>query len=208
MSHAGHNALPFPEGEGDESGIGFAQRVRQVPDWILYPWRRHSAVAALTNRPRPDTLLTVCHGNICRSPFAAAVLAQTLPGVRVSSAGFIGPGRSAPDEAIAAAARYHIDLAPHRSRVLTAEVVRAATIIVTMDVIQRREIRERFGRADRDLFVLGDFDPESTDARTIRDPVSQPLPVFEEVYARIVRCARGLERIIGPTLPQRHAAPR
>jgi protein-tyrosine phosphatase len=141
----------------------------------------------------------VCHGNICRSPFAAAVLARHLPDVQVTSAGFIGPGRQSPAEAIAAAAEHGVDLSPHRSRVLVADTVRSAEMIVTMDVTQRREILERFGRAERDLLLLGDFDPEAADGRTIRDPVSQPLSVFEEVYARIVRCAIGLERALAPS---------
>lgn len=175
--------------------IGFAERVA----WILYEWRRRRAVAALRERPRPDALLVVCHGNICRSPFAAAVLAQALPDVRVTSAGFIGPGRPAPAEAIKAGARYGVDLSTHRSRSLTADNVRTAAVIVTMDADQRREIRARFGRAERDLLVLGDFDPEAGEGRTIRDPVSQPLAVFEEVYARIARCAQALSAAMHET---------
>jgi len=195
MTRSSRESLDIMSNEGG-AALGFARGMRRVPDWILHPWRRRAALAALAGRPRPATLLVVCHGNICRSPFAAAVLAAALPDVRVTSGGFIGPGREAPPEAVEAGTRYNVDLSSHRSRVLTGETVRAAAIIVTMDVGQRREVRERFGRSERDLFVLGDFDPESGNARTIYDPVSQPLAVFEQVYARIVRCTRQLEQAI------------
>jgi protein-tyrosine-phosphatase len=67
-----------------------------------------------------------------------------------------------------------------------------------MDLAQRREICDRFGRTVRDVLVLGDLDPQAIDTRTIRDPVNQPRAVFEESYARIERCVRALERAIGP----------
>jgi protein-tyrosine-phosphatase len=89
-----------------------------------------------------------------------------------------------------AAARYGVDLSPHRSQLLTVESARGADIIVVMDPVQRRQVCDRFGRAERDVLVLGDLDPQRVDSRTIRDPVNQPLNVFEETYARIARCLR------------------
>ncbi len=172
-------------------------RLRRAPERILHRWRRRRAQAALRRRPRPAVLLVICHGNVCRSPFAAALLARALPGVRVESAGFMGPGRPPPREAVAAAARYGANLSVHRSQLLTAERARAADLIVVMDSTQRRAIRDRFGRADGDVLVLGDLDPQPIHARAIRDPVNQPLTVFEETYARIERCARELQRVIG-----------
>src|SRR2546430_16056256 len=38
---------------------------------------------------------------------------------------------------------------------------------------QRRQVCDRFGRSERDVLVLGDFDPEPGDGRTIRDPRSE-----------------------------------
>jgi protein-tyrosine-phosphatase len=79
---------------------------------------------------------------------------------------------------------------------LTVDSARAADLIVVMDSAQRREICDRFGRREPDVLVLGDLDPQAIDGRTIRDPVNQPLAVFEESYARIERCVRELERAI------------
>ncbi len=174
------------------------KQLRRVPDRVLHRLRRQRAMEALRRRPRPASLVVVCHGNLCRSPFAAALLRSALARheVRVDSAGFVSPGLPSPPEALAAAARYGVDLSAHRSQLLTAERARAAELLVVMDAVQRRAICDRFGRAERDVLVLGDFDPQPIDSRKIRDPVKQPREVFEETYARIERCVRELECVI------------
>src|SRR5438445_13324012 len=113
-------------------------RVRRTPDRILHPFRRRKALGALRGRARPSTLLVVCHGNICRSPMAAALLDRELRplGIDVQSAGFIGFNRPAPAEAVDAAKRHAVNLSDHRSRPVTADVVRTADLIVVMDASQ------------------------------------------------------------------------
>ena len=174
------------------------KRLRRVPSRVLHRLRRQRALKALRGRHRPACVLVICHGNLCRSPFAAALLRRAFVrnGVRLDSAGFMGPGRPSPPAAVAAAGPYGVDLSTHRSELLTPNRVGAADVIVVMDPAQRREICDRFGRARRDVLVLGDFDPDPVEARTIRDPVEQPLVVFEESYARIERCVRELARAI------------
>src|SRR5881628_2679387 len=171
-------------------------RLRRAPERLFHARRRRRARAALAARPRPRVVFVVCNGNICSSPFAAALLARALPGAHIESAGFVGPGRPVPREALTAAARYGVDLFGHRSQVLTAERVRAAGLIVVMSPAHRREICDWFGRAARNVVILGDLDPEPGESRTIRDPVGQPLAVFEATYARIARCTRELTRAI------------
>lgn len=172
-------------------------RLLAVPARLLHPWRRRAARETLRTRAL-RSILVVCHGNICRSPVAAALLRQALgpAGIRVESAGFIGPNRPSPPAAVATAARHGVDLSDHRSRLLTADLVRSAELIVVMDAAQRREVCDRFGRSPRDVLLLGDLDPQPIATRTIRDPVEQPLEVFEESYARIERCMRELARAI------------
>jgi protein-tyrosine-phosphatase len=168
-------------------------RVRRTPERLLHPLRRRKAVTALRARPRPTALLVVCHGNICRSPLAAELLARAVAPLRivVRSAGLIGFNRPAPAEAVAAAERHGVNLSGHRSALITAQVARA-DLIVVMDPAQRRHICERFGRRPSDVILLGDFDPEPVETRTIRDPVNQRREVFDEVYARIARCVQEL----------------
>jgi len=169
-------------------------RVRRTPDRLLHPLRRRKALEVLRDRPRPTAVLAVCNGNICRSPVAAALLARELMpfGIDVQSAGFIGFNRPAPAEAMAAARAHGVDLANHRSRLATAEMVRAADLIVAMEPAQRRLVCERYGRQPRDVIVLGDFDPAPVETRMIRDPVNESREVFDQVYDRIARCVREL----------------
>ncbi len=163
---------------------------RHAPDRLLHPLRRRAARAELTRRAAPSSLLVICHGNICRSPFAAAVLRARLAGtgVCVESAGFFGPGRRSPGTAIEAAWQWHQDLRAHRSQLLTIDLVRAMDLLVVMDGTQRRDVCDRFGRHPRDVFLLGDLDPQPIRTRAIQDPIEQPLAVYEQVYARIERC--------------------
>lgn len=177
--------------------------LRHAPDRLVHPLRRRTARRQVRQRPSPGSMLVVCHGNICRSPFAAAVLRRQLAGtgVRVDSAGFMGPGRGTPEPGLAAAARRGEDLSAHRSRLVTPELVREAGLIVVMEPVQRWMICALFGRYPEDVVVLGDFDPDPIDVRAIPDPVEQPLEAFARSYARIERCARVLAGSIA-----RHAA--
>ena len=178
--------------------ISLLMRVRRTPERLLHPLRRRKALEALRRGPGLKSVLVVCQGNICRSPVAAALLARALPapGVEIRSAGFIGPNRPPPAEAVAAASRHGVDLSEHRSRLLTADLVRAADLIIVMDPVQQRTVRERFGRRSREVLVLGDLDPAPVETRTIRDPVEQSRDVFDQVYERIARCVREFGRVV------------
>jgi protein-tyrosine-phosphatase len=166
----------------------FGRELRHTPDRLLHASRRRRSTAALPIDP-PAQVLFVCHGNICRSPYAAESLLRlgVHPLTKVLSAGFVGPGRSVPAYGQKVAQRRGVDLAAHRSQLLTAELVRMSDLIVVMDRSQQLAIAQRFGRAEA-VLVLGDLDPSPIDMRTVRDPYNQPEDVFEAVYARIDRC--------------------
>jgi protein-tyrosine phosphatase len=145
--------------------------------------------------------LVVCHGNICRSPYAAALLGQELTrsaqgAIQVESAGFVGWGRPCPPIAVEVAAARGLDLSGHRSKVIAPLGVSAADLIVVMDKPQAWALRELFGRDVRDVLVLGDLDPEPIETRQIQDPVEQPKEVFERCYSRINRCVRQLVQAV------------
>jgi len=173
--------------------------LRHTPDRLLHARRRREARTRLAARRR-DSVLVICHGNICRSPFAAALLARELEpyGIPVASAGFIGAGRPAPQEAVAAAAAYDVDLLCHRSQPIRPDLVQGAGLIVVMDQTQRRAICSRFGRHPQDVVLLGDLDPAPIERRAIPDPVTRPLAEFEACYARIARCVQELVRVLIP----------
>jgi protein-tyrosine phosphatase len=143
--------------------------------------------------PREGTVLFVCHGNICRSPYAAAAARRLLPPtVRVGSAGFVGPDRPSPPEAVAVAGERGIDLAPHRSQVIQMEHLREVDLVVVMDALQRHRLVNSRPELRGRVVLLGDLDPRPVTRRTIPDPVEQPAEVFRACYDRIDRCVGAL----------------
>src|SRR5438128_12633633 len=130
-----------PDGARPGSLPPAVRALRHAPARIFHPLRRRAAAARLARRGLPASILFVCHGNICRSPLAAALLRRALSRqeVAVASAGFSDPGRPAPAEAVAAASRYGVDLSAHRSQLLTPDRARGADLVVAMDPAPPRE---------------------------------------------------------------------
>ena len=172
--------------------------VRQAPDLVLHQVRRYAAQVVVSRPQRLGSVLVVCHGNICRGPFAAAILGRWLAraGISVQSAGFVGAGRRSPPEAILAASRRGVNLSTHRSSTLTSDMVRTAGLVVAMDAAQAREIRRRFGKPSGQVLVLSDFDPVEAAPRAIDDPFGQPAATYDRVYARIERCSAALTELL------------
>ena len=166
---------------------------RHGPDRVLHPYRRRRLLDRLQNSPAPESALFICLGNINRSPFAAAAFREGMASrgcntLRVSSAGFIGPGRPASDNARRLAASRGLDLDGHVSRLFESSEVRETDLVVAMDATQRRRVARETGRPKGDVVVLGDLDPARIVRRQIQDPYGHPEDVFERVFDRIVRC--------------------
>lgn len=173
------------------------RRLRHAPDRWLHRRRRAAALARLRAEPLPTCILFVCEGNIFRSPFAAGALGALLPepvrdAVRITSAGFLGPGRPAPDGALAAAARRGVDLALHRSSLVSHAVVYGARLVVVMEPRQAWRIRMHFGVRGARVMVMGDLDPLPIRTRAVADPWEQDEAVIEAAYARLGRCAAAM----------------
>ena len=167
-------------------------RLRRRWERFLHPWRRQATLARLRRHRTPRGVLFVCHGNICRSPYAAAAFRARLGPeatkvIRVDSAGFIGPMRHAPRAAVEEAASRGLDLRNHRSRTLTAGALENVDIVAVMEPQQVRGVAQLW-RTTATIIVLGDLDPISDDGRMIIDPVDQPRAVFAASYDRIDRC--------------------
>jgi protein-tyrosine phosphatase len=174
-----------------------ARWLRRLPDRLLHPLRRRRARRTLLAHRKLAGLLVLCHGNICRSPYATAVLRRGLDAagrheVRVDSAGFIGPGRPPPLIALQVAARRGYDLASHLSSLVAGEALPAYDLILVMDRAQRRWLHRLAPRGHSLVLLLGDFDPLAVVTRAIPDPVSGPPELFETVYDRIDRCVAAL----------------
>jgi protein-tyrosine-phosphatase len=172
-------------------------RPSRLVDRLQHRWRRRVALRRLDERVRPGEVLFVCHGNVCRSPFAEAVFRRALGGpgslvVSTGSAGFVYPGQPCPPDAVAAAAEFGVDLSAHRSRLVSA-----------MSADQARGIRARLPATSL-IVLLGDLDPQAIESRTIEDPMNESRDVFRDTYARIDRCVGALTRaVLSPSGPDR-----
>ncbi|WP_062299261.1 arsenate reductase/protein-tyrosine-phosphatase family protein [Demequina maris] len=91
-------------------------------------------------------ILTVCTGNICRSPAAELLLDRVLGDVAaVSSAGTHAlVGRGIPEPMIAELAADDIDGALHRGRLLTEGLMRDTDLVITMTA-EHRQLAVRTG---------------------------------------------------------------
>jgi protein-tyrosine-phosphatase len=179
---------------------GLRRGLKHIPDRLLHARRRRRALAWIA-AASPQSVLFVCYGNVCRSPYAAAALERRLDGSgggrAVASAGFARSGVPVPPEGVSAAARREIDLAEHRSAPVTADLLASAELVVVADPVYARLLRERFPPAPGAVIALGDLDPLPIDTRAIADPVERPEEVFDACYARIDRCVDQLARVLG-----------
>lgn len=107
------------------------------------------------------TILTVCTGNVCRSPVAELQLAVALDGVagvRVSSAGTRAlVGHEVPATTARMSREYGLDTTNHRGREITEPLIREADLVLTMTRDHRRAVVESVPAAIRRTFTLREF---------------------------------------------------
>ena len=174
--------------------------IRHLPDSLLHARRRRAAQLQVL-RLQPESILFICHGNICRSPYAAAAFLRACPPsmlstLEVSSAGLIGPDRQSPQKAIEAAERRGVDLSRHRSRVVSRMALQTADLVIVMSRQQANAFRGRMRIDPERVLVLGDLDPQPIDRRAIPDPWAGADAAFEASYQRIGRCVGELAKLI------------
>jgi protein-tyrosine phosphatase len=163
-------------------------------------WMRFRCYAALATARR-DTrarlekgdyrrVLVVCYGNIYRSALVAAYFAQRpIRDVEVRSAGFhpVG-GRPAPARHVQLSLLHGIDLAAHRSTVLTDELLRWADLIVLMDRHNWHGLVSRGAAEDR-MVWLGALDGGPVE---IPDPYRLDDGGVQLVVERLANCTATL----------------
>lgn len=128
-------------------------------------------------------ILTLCAGNICRSPIAAALLEREFPDKTVLSAGLGAlEGDPADPLAIEVAAAHGLDLSAHRARQFAAWMCQSAELILVMEQGHKTELEQQYPLVRGKVYRLGErggFD--------IADPYHQPKAAFEAAYADIAR---------------------
>lgn len=140
------------------------------------------------------SLLFVCFGNVCRSPFAEQLALRDLPADRTaSSAGhYPEPGRRSPREAVAVARGFGVDLRPHRSRLLSRELVEESDAIFVCDEHNHAAVTALAPGATERTHFLGALDPHGP--ITIRDPFGGGADEYEGAYAQIAAAIAAARR--------------
>lgn len=130
-----------------------------------------------------QSILTICVGNICRSPMAEGLLAAALPHMTVASA---GTGALAGERADATARQLMhergIDIEEHRAKQVTREMCQQADIVLVMDIDQRRYLEDRYPFACGKVFRLCEHSKQD-----VPDPYRQPQEAFEQSLGLIER---------------------
>jgi len=185
-----------PSRREDSSLRRLYRSARNLPDRLLHRRRFASARQAILELGQVRSILVVCYGNVCRSPYLEAVLRRDLPDVVVSSAGFVGPGRPVPPHSLAIAGSRGLDLSAFRSRPIGRMPVGTTDLVIVMDSNQARQIRRGFRVWPNRIVVAGDLDPLPAATRAIHDPWGESKEMFVSSFDRLDRCAATLTRLL------------
>ena len=182
----------------------------------MYLWMAIKRALKIRRDRLPDSLppiqsvLFVCHGNILRSPMAAALFKEALDAcgcaMEVRSAGLhANPFRQADPRGVTAAAELGIGLSGHRADLLTREMVGRADAIFVMDQLNEAELLSRYPHARPKLFCLGLCNAATMSCLDIHDPYHGTIDDVRQCYETIRACITGLvaslTREMGHTRP-------
>ncbi len=140
-------------------------------------------------------VLFLCHGNICRSPFAELVARREIPDWKFFSAGFHTlSGRLSPESVQAVARSFEVDLSGLRSKRVSRQAVDAADIVMLMDASNLSSFTRQFPHAIDKVLLLGMF---ASPPGEIPDPYGANVPQIVRIFAKIDRGIAGLAEVFG-----------
>jgi len=140
-------------------------------------------------------ILIVCTGNICRSPMAEGLLKEMMPKnlkerIYISSAGTHAvDGNPATENAIQAVRDQGVDISSHRARELNRKLIESSDIILVMEKIHAKIIREYTGETGI-IIPLAKFSVDSS-IEEIEDPYEESMEVYLESVLKIRECLEG-----------------
>lgn len=145
-----------------------------------------------------DRILVVCTGNICRSPVAAAMLRQRLPHKRIECAGLGAlEGHGVDKTAGELAAEEKLNLAEHKARQITGEMLQEADLVLVMTESQRRAIAEKHPAVMGKVMLYGQWltNPETrVQGIEIPDPYRKSREAFAQVHKLLNQAAESWQK--------------
>ncbi len=184
--------------------------------WIVLKWMKWAGRIALSSVARQDALheslrrrrgepqlppgaiervLVVCHGNICRSPFAGALLAARRPELQVRSAGLSAKEGSPAEEAAQRGARdFGIDLGTHAAHRIGEQDLAWTDLILGMEGHHAAHIARDWPASFPRTRLIGDYRAEPPYA--IADPWGRTDEVFRATFERISEAVTRLSELV------------
>jgi len=136
-------------------------------------------------------ILTVCTGNICRSPMAEGILRTIFENdgtAVVSSAGTHAlEGNPASEFSVIAASENGVDISGHRARMLRSEIIRSSDMILCMEPSHLERVLSIDLSAHGRVYNLADFSGMGK-MKSIPDPYGCSLREYRQCFNEIRSC--------------------
>ncbi|MDF1782246.1 MAG: low molecular weight phosphotyrosine protein phosphatase [Alcanivoracaceae bacterium] len=128
------------------------------------------------------SILTVCDGNICRSPTAEFILQSALPDKRIESAGLVGLTRHdmAP-KARAIAEQRGVSCPIHSAKKIEEKICREFDLIIVMEKRQKDELIRRFPFVGGKTYLIRHW----LDGADVPDPWQRDDEVYQHAFKLI-----------------------
>lgn len=149
--------------------------------------------------PKPiSSILFLCMGNICRSPFALGlfnklIADKNLNRFKAQSAGLLAlPGNPATFMAQKVAAEYGVDLSDHKAKPVFKALVGETDLILVMEKPQKDMLIDDFPEAAGRVRLIRYFARHGSRERGVADPYGLNYEAYRFCYLDIEDAVNGL----------------
>jgi protein-tyrosine phosphatase len=167
--------------------------------WTFYGSAIHQSHLQKTTR----SVLFICKGNICRSPFAEHLARKLTASGKckliIKSAGLqVASAEPSPFAAIEAAKKFDVDMTGHLSSALTHEQIESFDAIFAMEAWQLKKLSAEYVQHQKKFFLLPLIDNavrrqfKGYQTYNIKDPYGGEMQEFVDCYKRIESCVRSV----------------